>query len=100
MLLIILAPLAIAALALAAPSNRRRPAFLLAGAVLHAGGVAALFVSPPHTVPGAWPSCSSGPATPVAAMPTSAPSTRCAPTAISIAHCSLTTCSDPWGRPR
>ena len=28
-----------------------------------------------HTVPGGWPSCSSGPATPVAAMPTSAPST-------------------------
>ncbi len=54
MLLIILAPLAIAALALAAPSNRRRPAFLLAGAVLHAGGVAALFVSPPHAGPGAW----------------------------------------------
>ena len=44
MLLVILAPLALAAVALAVPSNRRRPAVLLAGAVLHAGGVAALFV--------------------------------------------------------
>ncbi len=44
-----------------------------------------------HTVPTATPSCSAGPATPVAAIPTSAPNTRCAPSAISRAACSLTT---------
>ncbi len=54
MLFVILAPLALAAVGFALPSNRRRPAALLAGAVLHAAGVAALFLAPPPARPGAW----------------------------------------------
>ena len=54
MLFVIVAPLAFAAVAFAVPSNRRRPLALLAGALLHAGGVAALLASPPHAPPGAW----------------------------------------------
>ncbi len=54
MLFVILAPLALAAVAFAVPSNRRRPAALLAGALLHAGGVAVLLASPPSARPGAW----------------------------------------------
>src|SRR5581483_7337842 len=48
---------------------------------------------PNHTVPTGWPSCSVGPATPVTASPTSAPSTRRAPSAICRADSALTTCS-------
>jgi hydrogenase-4 component F len=54
MLFVVLAPIALAAVALAAPSNRRRPIVLLAGALLHAGGIAALFLSPPPARAGAW----------------------------------------------
>jgi hydrogenase-4 component F len=54
MLFVIAAPLALAAVAFALPSNRHRPLALLAGAILHAAGVAALFASPPPAVPGAW----------------------------------------------
>src|SRR5215207_297829 len=49
---------------------------------------------PMHTVPTGMPSCSSGPATPVRLSPTSAPSSRCTPSAISIAAGSLTTGPD------
>ncbi len=52
MLFVILAPLALAAVALAVPSNRRRPLVLLAGALLHAAGVATLFARPPPMLPG------------------------------------------------
>ena len=54
MLFVIALPLALAAVALLVPSNRRRPLVLLAGALLHAAGVAALFASPPPARPGAW----------------------------------------------
>jgi hydrogenase-4 component F len=54
LLFVILAPLALAAVALAVPSSRRRPLALLAGALLHAGGVVALVASPPPRRPGAW----------------------------------------------
>jgi hydrogenase-4 component F len=54
MLFVILSPLALAAVAFAVPSNQRRPLALLAGALLHAGGVAALFANPPAPRPGAW----------------------------------------------
>ncbi|WP_242346455.1 proton-conducting transporter transmembrane domain-containing protein [Anaeromyxobacter terrae] len=54
MLFVILAPLVLAPAALAVPSNRRRPLVLLAGALLHAAGVAALFASPPPPRAGAW----------------------------------------------
>jgi hydrogenase-4 component F len=54
MLFVVLAPIALAAVALAAPSNRRRPIVLLAGALLHTGGIAALFLSPPPARAGAW----------------------------------------------
>jgi hydrogenase-4 component F len=53
-LLPILGPVALSLVAFAVPSNRRRPLALLAGALLHAGGVAALFVAPPPARPGAW----------------------------------------------
>ena len=43
---------------------------------------------PSHTVPGGWPSCSAGPATPVVDRPTSAPSSRRTPSAIAIAAAS------------
>jgi hydrogenase-4 component F len=54
MLFVIVAPLALAVVALAIPSNRRRPVALLAGALVHAAGIAVLFVSPPPARPGAW----------------------------------------------
>jgi hydrogenase-4 component F len=54
MLFTILAPLALAAVGFALPSNRRRPLALLAGALLHAAGVAALLAAPPAARPGAW----------------------------------------------
>jgi hydrogenase-4 component F len=54
MLFVIVAPLALAAVAFVVPSNRHRPLALLAGALLHAGGVAALLASPPLAPPGAW----------------------------------------------
>jgi hydrogenase-4 component F len=54
MLLVILAPLALAAVAVAVPSGRTRPRVLLAGAAVHAAGVAALLASPPAFAPGAW----------------------------------------------
>jgi hydrogenase-4 component F len=54
MLLLILAPLALAAVALAIPSGAQRPRVLLAGAAIHAGAVAALLASPPPLAPGAW----------------------------------------------
>lgn len=54
MLFVILAPLALAAVAFAVPSNRWRPLALLGGALLHAGGVVALLVSPPPRRAGAW----------------------------------------------
>src|SRR5512139_109730 len=54
MLFVILAPLALSAVGLAVPSNRRRPLVLLAGALAHAGGVAALFAAPPPAPDGAW----------------------------------------------
>jgi hydrogenase-4 component F len=54
MLFVIVVPLALAAVALLVPSNRRRPLVLLPGALLHAAGVAALFASPPPPRPGAW----------------------------------------------
>jgi hydrogenase-4 component F len=54
MLFVILAPLAVGAVAFAVPSNRHRPLALVAGALLHAAGVAALFVAPPQPSPGAW----------------------------------------------
>jgi hydrogenase-4 component F len=54
MLFVILAPLALAAVGFATGSNRRRPLALLAGALLHGGGVAALFVAPPPSRAGAW----------------------------------------------
>ena len=54
MLLVILAPLALAGLAFAVPSNRHRPLVLLAGALVHAAGVAALLAAPPAAAAGAW----------------------------------------------
>ncbi len=51
MLFVILAPLALAAVAFAVPSNRRRPVVLVLGALAHAGGVAALLASPPRNGP-------------------------------------------------
>ncbi len=52
MLFVILAPLAFAAVAFLVPSNRRRPAVMVLGALAHAGGVAALFAAPPAA--GRW----------------------------------------------
>jgi hydrogenase-4 component F len=54
LLLVILTPLAFAVIGLAVPSNRRRPAVLLAGALVHAAGVVALFTASPAPRPGAW----------------------------------------------
>src|SRR6266498_11942 len=54
MLLVILVPLVLGAVALAVRSNERRPLVLLAGALLHAAGVAVLFASPPARHPGEW----------------------------------------------
>ncbi|ABS27963.1 proton-conducting transporter membrane subunit [Anaeromyxobacter sp. Fw109-5] len=54
MLFVIVAPLALAVVALAIPSNRRRPVALLAGALVHAAGIAVLFGAPPPARAGAW----------------------------------------------
>ena len=56
MLLLLLAvvPFALGAVALLVPSQRRRPTALLAGGVLHAAGVAALWIAPLAPRPGAW----------------------------------------------
>ena len=54
MLFVILVPLALAAVALAVPSNGRRPRVLLAGALVHAAGVARLFAASPAARRGTW----------------------------------------------
>jgi hydrogenase-4 component F len=54
MLFVILAPLVVAAAAFAFPSNARRPLALLAGGLLHLGGVAVLWGSRAAAAPGAW----------------------------------------------
>ena len=54
MLLLVAAPLVLAALALALPGPRLRAPVLLAGAVVHAAGVAWLAAERPAPVPGAW----------------------------------------------
>ena len=54
MLLLVLAPLLLAALAFVVPSPRGRPPLLLVGAVLHAGTVAWLWVEPPPPLAGGW----------------------------------------------
>ncbi len=54
MLFVILAPLALAPVALGLASNRRRPLVLLAGALLHAAGVVALLAASPAPRAGAW----------------------------------------------
>jgi hydrogenase-4 component F len=54
MLFVILAPLAFAAVAFAVPSNTRRPLVLLAGALVHAAGVAWLFAAAPEVRQGTW----------------------------------------------
>ena len=54
MLLLILAPLALAALAFADPSPTRRPLALLAGGLVHVAGVAALWLRPPAPALGGW----------------------------------------------
>ena len=54
MLFVIVAPLALSLVGVAVRSNGRRPLALLAGAILHAAGVVALFASPPAPRPGAW----------------------------------------------
>ncbi|HSB19482.1 MAG TPA: proton-conducting transporter membrane subunit [Anaeromyxobacteraceae bacterium] len=51
---LLLAPLAAAAVAFAAPSQRRRPLALLAGAVPHALGVAASWLRAPAPALGGW----------------------------------------------
>jgi len=53
-LFVIVAPLVAAAVAFAVGSNERRPLALLAGALAHGAGVAALFVAPAPDRPGAW----------------------------------------------
>ncbi|BDG10411.1 proton-conducting transporter transmembrane domain-containing protein [Anaeromyxobacter paludicola] len=52
MLLVVLFPLLLGALAFALPSRRARPLLLLAGAVGHAAGVAWLFADPGEAIPG------------------------------------------------
>ncbi|ABC83424.1 proton-conducting transporter membrane subunit [Anaeromyxobacter dehalogenans] len=54
MVLLIAAPLALALVAFAMPSARRRPLVLLAGALVHAAGVLALLAAPPPAREGAW----------------------------------------------
>ncbi len=54
MLFVVIAPLALGAVAFALPSNRRRPLMLVAGALVHAAGVAVLFARSPASAPGAW----------------------------------------------
>ncbi|HET7754255.1 MAG TPA: proton-conducting transporter membrane subunit [Anaeromyxobacteraceae bacterium] len=51
---IVVVPLCLAALALAIRDNRARPVVLLAGAVLHALGIAALWVRPPDAAAGGY----------------------------------------------
>jgi hydrogenase-4 component F len=53
-LLVILAPLILAAIAFAMPRSPWRPATLLPAALLHAAGVARLWVAPPPPRPGTW----------------------------------------------
>jgi hydrogenase-4 component F len=53
-LLLVAAPLLLAALAFAMPWQRQRPRVLLAGALAHAGAVAWAWSSPPAPVPGDW----------------------------------------------
>ncbi len=54
MLLPIVLPLLLGGVAFAVPSNERRPVVLLAGALVHAAAVSALFVASPAPTPGAW----------------------------------------------
>ncbi len=54
MLLVILAPLILAAVAFAMPRTPWRPAMLLPAALIHAVGVARLWVAPLAPRPGAW----------------------------------------------
>jgi hydrogenase-4 component F len=54
MIFIVLAPLALAAVAFALGSQRRRPLVLLAGGLAHLSGVVALFRSPPAPAVGGW----------------------------------------------
>ena len=54
MLFVILAPLALAAVAFAAPSQVRRPLALLVGGLLHLAGVAFLWVTRPAPALGGW----------------------------------------------
>jgi hydrogenase-4 component F len=54
MLLVVLAPLVLAALAFALPRAAWRPPVLLVAAVVHAAGVAQLWAEPPAPRPGAW----------------------------------------------
>jgi hydrogenase-4 component F len=54
MLLVVLAPLVLSALAFALPRAAWRPPVLVAAGVLHAGGVAQLWGAPPVPRPGEW----------------------------------------------
>src|SRR5512141_1714643 len=54
MYFLVLAPLALAVLAFADPSPRRRPVMLLAGGLLHLGWLAVLWVHPPAPALGGW----------------------------------------------
>jgi hydrogenase-4 component F len=54
MFFVILVPLALAAVAFALPSGRRRPLVLLAGGLLHLAGIAKLWLSPPPTALDGW----------------------------------------------
>ncbi len=54
MLFLVIAPLALAAIAFAVGSRRRRPLVLLAGGLAHLSGVVVLFLSPPAPALGGW----------------------------------------------
>src|SRR5512146_3429218 len=54
MFFLIFAPLALAALAFADPSQERRPLALLVGGLLHLGCLAVLWTSPPAPALGGW----------------------------------------------
>ena len=54
MFFLILAPLALAAVAFADPSQQRRPVALLIGGFLHLGCLAVLWISPPAPALGGW----------------------------------------------
>src|ERR671931_61297 len=54
MFFVILAPLALAAVAFSLSSRERRRLVLLAGGLLHLGGVAALWIAPPAPALGGW----------------------------------------------